>query len=457
LWKSYSHPHDARKGGVIMTEGTTRDTFSSKWGFILASAGSAVGLGNLWMFPWRLGEYGGAAFLVPYLIFVYVLGTTGLMGEFAFGRWGGKGAIGTFDKAMKEKGLGFGRSLGAFPVLTLLGVFIFYLIVTGWVLRYFLSALTGEFLGVESPADYFTDFSGTAASIGWQFLAVLLAGGILVFGISKGIERASKIMMPLLLGLLIILMIRSVTLPGAMEGIRYLLIPDWSYLLKPITWGMALGQAFFSVSLTGAGMLVYGSYLREDFDIPGAALHTVTLDSMMAIMAALIIMPAAFAYQIDPAAGPPLLFITLVSVFQNMPGGHAIAILFFLGVLFAALSSLLAMKEAVVEAAMDQFSWSRKTSVVVTAIIAFLCGIPLALNQGSFDRFVDIITVYLVPVGAAMAAILFFWVVGVKKARAEVNRGAKKPVGAWWEPVGKYLFVGVAVLIIGLSIVFRVG
>jgi len=265
------------------------------------------------------------------------------------------------------------------------------------------------------------------------------------------------VMMPLLLGLLVILLVRSLTLPGSMEGIRYLFLPDWSYLLRPITWGMALGQAFFSVSLTGAGMLVYGSYLGRDFDIPNAALTTVTLDTGMALMAALIIMPATFAYGIDPAAGPPLLFITLVSVFKNMPGGHVISILFFLGVLFAALSSLLAIKEAVVEAAMDQFSWTRRKSVLLTAIVAFLCGLPLAVNQARFDRFVDLITVYLVPVGAAIAGILFFWVLGIKKARAEVNLGAQKPVGAWWEPVAKYLFVGVAVLIIGLSMAFRIG
>lgn len=440
-----------------MTDSSGRDTFKTRWGFILAAAGSAVGLGNLWMFPWRLGEYGGAAFLVPYLVFVYVLGTTGLMGEFAFGRWGKRGAMGTFGKALQTRGLGFGRILGAYPVLTLLGVLIFYLIVTGWVLKYLLASLTGALIETPDPGAFFEDFSGTSRSIGWQLLAVVATGAILVFGISRGVERASKVMMPLLLGLLVLLLVRSLTLPGASEGIRYLLVPDWSYLLKPITWGMALGQAFFSVSLTGAGMLVYGSYLKEDFDIPNAALNTVTLDSAMAIMAALIIMPATFAYGIDPAAGPPLLFITLVRVFQNMPGGHLISILFFVGVLFAALSSLLSMKEAVVEALMDQFSWTRRLSVLVVAIIAFLCGIPLAIDQARFDKFVDIITVYLVPVGAALAAVLFFWVLGVKRAREEVNKGAAKPVGVWWEPVGKYLFVGVAILIIGLSIFFRVG
>ncbi len=440
-----------------MTQPKARDTFTTRWGFILACAGSAVGLGNLWMFPWRLGEYGGAAFLIPYLFFVYILGTTGLMGEFAFGRWAGKGAVGAYDKALRERGLGFGRILGAYPVLTLLGVLVFYLIVTGWVLRYFVSSLTGAFLDAGPSESYFTQLSGHPESIGWQFIAVIITGGILVFGISRGIERATKVMMPLLLGLLLFLLIRSVTLPGSMAGIRYLFIPDWSYLLKPLTLGMALGQAFFSVSLTGAGMLVYGSYLKKDFDIPNAALSTVTLDTGMAIMAALIIMPATFAYGIDPAAGPALLFITLVSVFQNMPGGQFVAILFFLGVLFAAVSSLLAIKEAVVEAAMDQFSWSRRTSVLLTAVVAFLCGIPLAINQNAFDRFVDIITVYLVPVGAAIAGILFFWVLGIKRARAEVNIGSEKPIGPWWEPVAKYLFVGVAVAIIGLSMAFRIG
>lgn len=440
-----------------MTEPRARDTFATRWGFIFAAAGSAVGLGNLWMFPWRLGEFGGAAFLIPYLLFVYVLGTTGLMGEFAFGRWARKGAMGAYDKALAERGLRFGRLLGAYPILTLLGVLVFYLIVTGWVLRYLVSTLSGALFEAGPPEDYFIQFSGHPESIAWQLLAVLLTASILVFGISKGIERASKVMMPLLLGLLVILLVRSVTLPGSMEGIRYLFVPDWSYLLKPITWGMALGQAFFSVSLTGAGMLVYGSYLTGDFDIPNAAVSTVTLDTVMAVMAALIIMPATFAYGIDPAAGPPLLFITLVSVFKNMPGGQFVAVLFFLGVLFAALTSLLAIKEAVVEAAMDQFSWTRRASVVTTAVVAFLCGLPLAINQGAFDRFVDLITVYLVPVGAAIAGILFFWVLGIKRAREQVNLGAAKPVGAWWEPVAKYLFVGVAVLIIGLSMAYRVG
>lgn len=440
-----------------MPETAPRDTFATRWGFILASAGAAVGLGNLWMFPWRLGEYGGAAFLLPYLLFVYVLGTTGLMGEFAFGRWAGKGSMGAFDKALRERGLRFGRALGAFPVLTLLGVLIFYSIVTGWVLRYVASSVTGTFLHEGSVEAYFHRFAGQPGTVPWQFLAVVLTGGILAFGISRGIERASKVLMPLMAVLLVILLVRAVTLPGAAEGIRYVLVPDWSYLLKPITWVMALGQAFFSVSLTGSGMVVYGSYLRRDVDLPDAAINTVTLDTLMALTAAFIIMPAAFAYGLDPAAGPPLLFITMVSVFTDMPGGQILATLFFVGVLVAALTSLLGIGEAVVEAAMDQFAWSRRRCVVVTAAVVFLGGLPLAVDATRFDLFVNLLTVYCVPVGAAMAAVLFFWVVGVKKARAEVNHGARYPVGAWWEPVAKYLFVGVAILVIGLSVVFKIG
>ncbi|MGW8267820.1 MAG: sodium-dependent transporter [Longimicrobiales bacterium] len=434
-----------------------RDRFITRWGFILACAGSAVGLGNLWMFPWRLGAYGGAAFLIPYLIFVYVLGTTGLMGEFAFGRWAGKGAMGAYDKVLRERGLSFGRALGAYPVLTLFGTLIFYLIVTGWVLRYLFAALDGDLLRDGAADEFFNRFAGHPESVRWQLLAALATGGVLVFGIGKGIERASKLMMPLLLALLFVLLVRSLTLPGAMRGLEYLLVPDWSYLLKPITWGMALGQAFFSVSLTGSGMLVYGSYLTSDFDVPHAALSTVTLDTTVAIMAAFIIMPATFAYGIDPAAGPPLLFITLVSVFGNMPLGGVMAILFFLGVLFAALTSLLAIAEVVVEALMDQFSWGRRGAVGSTAILAFLCGLPLAVDQARFDDFVDLVTVYLVPVGAAIAGVLFFWVLGTGRAREEVNVGAGKSVGAWWEPVARYLFVGVAILIVGLQIAFRIG
>jgi NSS family neurotransmitter:Na+ symporter len=208
---------------------------------------------------------------------------------------------------------------------------------------------------------------------------------------------------------------------------------------------------------TGTGMLVYGSYLSKKSNVPHAAFSIVSLDTVIALVAALVIMPATFAYGLDPASGPPLLFITSLEVFTHMPEGRVIAILFFLGVLFAAVTSIFIMMETIVEAMMDRFQVRRKQSMFWVVTVTFLAGIPLAINMAWFEKAVDIITVYLVPLGAVMAGFLFFWVFSVKKARAEINIGARKPVGEWWEPVAKYIFVGISFAIIFLQIVFRIG
>ena len=444
---------DSTKSSMVVK----REKFTSGTGFILACAGAAVGMGNLWMFPWRLGQYGGAAFLVPYLIFVIMLGTTGLMCEYGLGRWAGKGAVGAFDKVLRLRGLKFGRLLGAYPILNASCVFIFYAIVTGWVLKYLYASITGAYLSGVSKGFYFDTFAGQSVSIYWQLLAIIISGTIVVSGIIKGIERVNNLIMPMLLVLFLILLVRSLTLPGAMKGIRYLLSPDWSFLLQPITWGMALGQAFFTVSLGGAAMLVYGSYLRRDADIPFSAVSTVILDTLAALLSALVIIPAIFAYEFDLAVGPPLLFIILPEIFSSMPGGQLFSVMFFTGVLFAALSSLINMMEIIVESLMDQFQWTRRTTVSFVAISGFICGIPLAIDMFLFTKFVDIITVYFTPLGAAMAAFLFFWIHPIEKSRLEINKGTKYPVGSWWNPMAKYGYVGVAILVILLQIFYRIG
>ena len=207
-------------------------------------------------------------------------------------------------------------------------------------MKYIYASIAGAYLSGVSEGFYFDTFAGQSVSIYWQLLAIIISGTIVVFGIIKGIERVNNLIMPMLLVLFLILLVRSLTLPGAMKGIRYLLSPDWSFLLQPITWGMALGQAFFTVSLGGAAMLVYGSYLRRDADIPFSAVSTVILDTLGALLSALVIIPAIFAYGFDLAAGPQLLFITLPEIFSTMPGGQLFSVMFFTGVLFAALSSL---------------------------------------------------------------------------------------------------------------------
>ncbi len=434
-----------------------RDQFTSNTGFVLASVGAAIGLGNIWMFPWRLGQFGGAAFLIPYLVFVYLLARTGLMGEYGLGRWANRGPVGALDKIYREKGMKIGGYLGAYPVVVTWGVFLFYAVVAGWILRYLFLAWGGTFLQEQDTAAYFGAFAGSKASVYWMIVNIALTSVILLFGISRGIERVNRILMPVLLVLLLILLVRSLTLPGAIRGIEYLLHPDWKVLLDPLTWGMALGQAFFTVSLAGSGMVVYGSYLKPDADIPKAAFQTVTFDTLAAFLAALVIMPAVFAYDLDPAAGPPLLFITLPELFGSMPQGQIFGGIFFLGVFFAAISSLVSMKEVADEALMDRMGWSRRFTVITVALVSIVACLPLALDMAFFTATVDFITIYLVPLGALIAAISFFWVLGIKRARAEINKGSDHPMGVWWELVAKYLFVGVALIIVVLQILYQVG
>ncbi|WP_048818126.1 sodium-dependent transporter [Desulforamulus hydrothermalis] len=430
-----------------------RETFSGKIGFILACVGAAMGLGSIWMFPWRLGTYGGAAFLVPYLLFTFVLGVTGLMGEFGFGRSQQRGAMGAFENVLREKGKGYGASLGIIPVLGVTGVFIFYIIVCGWILKYFVLAVTNAFGSLDLPA-YFGAFAGQPESIVWHLLAMIVTLSIVIKGVQGGIEKSNKIMMPALFIILFILMIRSLTLPGAGKGIKFLLVPDWSHLADPMTWVIALGMAFFTVCLGGAAMVVYGSYLKKDEDIPSSAINTAFWTTIASLISAFVTIPAAFAFNMDPQAGPPLLFITVPQIFQAMPGGYLFGVLFFLCVTFAAISSAINLMEVPVEAVMDRFKLSRNKSVIIVALLGFLVGLPLDINMNLFGMFADFVTVYLVPFGAVIAAFVFFWIYGVDRARQEINRGAARPLGKWWEFHAKYVFVltSVAVLILGIVV-----
>ncbi len=429
-----------------------RETWSGKTGFILACIGAAMGLGSIWMFPWRIGQYGGAAFLLPYLVFTFVLGVTGLMGEFAFGRSQQKGAIGSYENVFKEKNLPLGSTLGIIPVIGVSGVFTFYLIVCGWIIKYFTLALLGSFETIDIP-EYFGAFAGQSGSILWHFIALALTLFIVRLGVSDGIEFANKYMMPALFIILTVLMIRSVTLPGAEQGLEFIFVPDWSYLQKPETWVNALGQAFFTVSLGGAAMLVYGSYLKPNEDIPSSAINTAFFTTIASILAALVTIPAAFAFNLDPQAGPPLLFITVPYIFKIMPGGYIFGILFFLAVIFAAVSSAINLMEVPVEAIIDRTGWSRTQSSFVVAILGFIIGIPLDLNMDLFGKFADFFTIYLVPFGAVLSAVVFFWIYGIDRARAQVNQGAKRPLGPWWGFIAKYIFTVVAVFILVMGIV----
>ena len=301
--------------------------FTSRVGFIISCIGAAVGLGNIWMFPYRLGQNGGAVFLIPYFIFVLLLGSIGLITEFTFGRSAQGGSLTGIKDTFEKRGKKGGVLIGAIPAVGLAGVFMFYNVVVGWIIKYFTLSTTGEINKIEIDS-FFNNFAGSNETILWNAIAIFIALIIVIIGVTKGIEKANKIIMPLLFIIFILLAFRSLTLPGAMEGVKYLLTPKWEYLFKVNTWVMALGQAFFTVSLNGCGMVVYGSYIEKDMDIPRAAISTAILDTISALLASFVIMPAVFAFGLDPMSGPPLLFITLPTIFKSMPAGQILSILY---------------------------------------------------------------------------------------------------------------------------------
>ena len=430
-----------------------REIFSSKVGFVLSCIGAAIGLGNIWMFPYRLGQYGGAAFLIPYFIFVFGLGTIGLMTEFSFGRRFKGGSATGISVILREKGAKFGKLLAIIPAIGLMGVFMFYNVVVGWIIKYFGMSITGEISKVNI-ATYFDSFAGSGNSIFFNFIAIAITLIIVYLGVTKGIENINKIIMPGLFIIFILLAIRSLTLPNAMEGVKYLLTPDFSYLLKPEIWVMALGQAFFTVSLNGCGMVVYGSYIDKDFDIPKSAFSTAILDTLAALLVSFVIMPAVFSFGLDPQAGPPLLFITMPTIFKSMPGGHILSVIFFLSILFAAISSSINMLEGPVEALMGRTNLSRKAASILVALTGFVLSIPLNLSMDSFSNFTNLMTIIVSPVAALLVAIVFYFIYDSGKVLEEINIGANRKLGNGFILMGKYVFPITTVGVIILGVVY---
>ena len=399
--------------------GNGRDQFRSRLGFIIACIGSAVGMGNIWMFPYRTGTFGGAAFLIPYFIFVVLLGFSGVIGEMA-GRGMKTGPMGAFTQAMElrfgKKGRVPGKVIGAVPVIGSLGIAIGYSVVVGWFLKYLFAAVTGTLTKVEDMGAYFGELAVDFGSVGWQLLGLGLTFIIMILGVTRGIEKMNKIMMPVFFLFFVILLVRVVTLPGAMEGFRYMFVPQWEQLGNVKTWVYALGQAFFSLSLAGSGTIVYG-------------------------------------FGLDVSSGPPLMFITLPAVFQQMPFGGVFAVIFFVAVLFAAITSLMNLFETPIEALENQLKISRGAAVAVIALISAAVGIFIESGD-SVGAWMDAVSIYIIPLGALLAAIMFFWVCPKGYAREQVEVGREKPLGRWFEPVTKYIFVGITLVVYVLGIFF---
>ena len=443
-----------------MTHSTKRDSWGSKWGFILACIGSAVGMGNIWLFPARVSKYGGATFLIPYLIFVVIIGSTGVIGEMAFGRATRSGPIHAFGTATQlrfgtEKP---GKLLGLIPVLGSLALAIGYSVVTGWIFKYTAGAITGSLSALDGLDAFSAQFGATASgNTGWQVAGMAVTIVIMAFGVGKGIEKANKIMTPLFFLLFVGLAVYLVTLPGSAAGYQYIFVLKPEGLLDPMVWVFALGQAFFSLSIAGHGTLIYGSYLSNDSDVPADAKMVALFDTCAAILAALVIIPAmAVAGQQLDKSGPGLMFIFLPNVLKGIPGGGVILIVFFVAVTFAALTSLINLFEAPTATLQELFHLKRPVAVAIIGAIGI--GVGLAIAPIVSD-WMDVCSIYICPIGALLAGIMFFWVCGKDYVLEQVNLARSKPLGSWFYPMAKYLFCGVTliVLILGASVQGGIG
>ncbi len=361
-----------------------REKFGSRLGFILVSAGCAVGLGNVWKFPYMAGQFGGAAFILIYLIFLVILGLPIMVCEFSVGRASQKSVASSF-RVLEPAGSRF-HNFGYFGMVGNYVLMMFYTMVAGWMMYYCYRMLSGEFVGA-SPDEVANGFNNMlvnpATMTLWMVIAVLLSFGICSIGLRNGVERITKIMMLCLLGIMIVLVARVVTLEGAGEGIKFYLIPDFEKMAENgignVVFG-ALSQAFFTLSIGIGSMAIFGSYLDKSRSLAGEAISITLLDTFVAIMAGLIVIPACFAFGVEPGAGPGLVFITLPNIFEKMVGGQIWGAFFFLFLSFAALSTVIAVFENIISFAIDLWGWERKKAVLVNIIAVILLSMPCVLG-----------------------------------------------------------------------------
>ncbi len=368
-----------------------RERFSSRLGFILISAGCAVGLGNVWRFPYITGQYGGAAFVLVYLIFLVLLGLPIMVMEFSVGRASQKSAARSFH-VLEPAGTkwhlqGYACMAGNYLLM------VFYTTVGGWMAAYIFKTLTGEFKGLDSDgvAAVFNDMLARPGYMTfWMVLVVLLSFFICSLGLQKGVERITKAMMSCLFLILLILCIRSVTLPGASEGLRFYLIPDFTRFTENgvgNTIFAAMGQAFFTLSLGIGAMAIFGSYIGKDHTLTGETINICLLDTLVAFLAGLIIFPSCFAFGVDPGQGPGLVFITLPNIFNQMVGGRIFGVLFFVFMTFAAQSTIIAVFENIISFSMDLFGTSRKKTVLINGIAIILLSLPCVFGFNIWSGF----------------------------------------------------------------------
>jgi NSS family neurotransmitter:Na+ symporter len=435
-----------------------RDGFTSKFGAYAAVVGSAVGLGNIWRFPYMTGENGGGAFLLIYFIFVIVIGIPVVLSEFIIGRRGQGNSYASFVKLSPKSYWYLVGLMGIFSAFVILA---FYSTVSGWTLHYIYLSVKDIFSSTanSSPAEIFNDFhKGIIMPILWQFIFMIFTVLIIISGVRKGIEKYSKILMPALFLILVILSIKAISLPGSMDGLRFLFYPDFSKINSTVILD-ALGQAAFSLSIGMGALITYGSYIKKDNNLFKTALSVSITDMGIAILAGVAIFPALFSFGLSPQQGPGLVFIVLPEVFQQMIWGEYFALLFFILLAIAALTSAISLLEVIVAYFSEEFKMKRRNATLIAASLAAVLGVFTTLSFGPlrdvklfektiFDNFDFLATNVLLPLGALCIVLFLGWFYEIDQTKDEItNQGSVK---VWFFPVIIFIIRFVAPLAIFL-------
>ncbi|GJQ19958.1 MAG: sodium-dependent transporter [Bacteroidia bacterium] len=444
-------------------ENNGRGTWGSRIGFILAAAGSAIGLGNIWRYPYVTGQNGGAAFVLLYLACVLVIALPILLAELSLGRHTTLNPVGAFKKLTKSK---VWPLVGYLGVVTGAGILSFYLVVAGWTLGFIVRTI------IPSTESFTAFVSNPWEELGYFTAFLLLTVYVVLGGVERGIERWSKLLMPALAAILFLLIIYNLTLDGAMKGVEFYLNPDFSKI-HGSTFLAALGQAFFSLSLGMGTMITYGSYISKKENIPFSATAVALSDTLIAFLAGLMIFPALFAVGVEPTQGPSLVFEVLPRVFSTMPGGTLLGVLFFILLAIAALTSTVSLLEVPVAFLVDEKQWTRKKSVLVVSALVFVLGVPSALSQGYVPAlgelnifgqqdFLSLMSFLFsdlsLPLGGMFICIFVAWVWGSRNALEEIKMGTTERTISLlgiWEFLIRYVCpVVIAIILLNVFGVF---
>lgn len=443
-----------------MHEKNQSHKFTSSWGFVLSAVGSAVGMANVWGFPAKMWNNGGGAFLLAYLFFILLFGTVGLSAEYAVGRRARTGTLGSYRMAWAsrhQKLRPAGAALGWLPLAGSMCIAIGYAVIIAYVLNALLASIGGSLMTME-PELWFETFSGADYSVVPFHVAVVIGTLLTLLLGAKSIEKTNKVMMPVFFVIFLVLAVRVAFLPGAAEGYRYMFTVRWTDLKDPMVWIWAMGQAFFSLSVTGSGMIVYGAYLGSEEDVVSLARQTALFDTIAALVAALVIIPAGFAYGVarEEAAGPTLLFVVLPRILQDIPFGQLFAVILYTAMIFAGVSSLQNMFEAVGESLLHRFpKLGRKAVLVILCVICL--GIGLHMEPiFRWGPWMDMVSIYIIPIGATLGAVSWFWIMRREELMEEINRGAKRPSGRLWYGLGRYFYVPCAAILCAIALILHV-